>query len=640
MLTVRDITCRMGGRVLLNQANLTVMDKWHVGLIGLNGTGKSTLFKLITGEMESDGGSIEISARARMGIVRQDMPESDLPLIDIVLAADEERTQLLIESEDCHDPHRVAEIYDRLNEIDAYTAPARASTILAGLGFSEDQINGPFSALSGGWRMRVALASVLFLQPDLLLLDEPTNHLDLEAIIWLEGYLANYPHTILMISHDRDLLNKCVDHVVHLYDQKLTLYNGNYDTFERTRAERLELQQKIFEKQQTVKNHMQAFIDRFRAKASKARQAQSRIKMLEKMDWVEEVIADRSVRFQFPQPEKHAARLITFDYVDVGYGENKPVLRNINMIIDRDDRIALLGANGNGKSTLIKLIAGKLQPQKGEKITAQKLRIGYFSQHQADELDLNETPYEVMHRLCAKNKVDSRESVVRARLGRFGFSKELSDNKISSLSGGEKSRLLFAVMSFDAPHILLLDEPTNHLDIEARSALVDALNAYEGAVVIVSHDPTMLERVADRLWLVHDGKVEDFDGDLTDYRRFVLDQKKNRRKAQKQSKENKDAAKRAADAALNATDSQLENTERDNKTSPSLSLLKKIEQAEKELARLTEEVKKFEAMMLAPDFYKDANRAQTVQQLYHGMSQKLKTQEEMWIKLCQECEND
>ncbi|MBU0799622.1 MAG: ATP-binding cassette domain-containing protein, partial [Alphaproteobacteria bacterium] len=501
MLSISNLTYKIGARTILDNCTATVMDGWRVGVVGANGAGKSTLFKLISGDILPDGGTVSVGGNKRFAMVRQDIPETDTPLIDLVLSAHEEMAQLWRDAETETDGNKIADIYQRLSDLDAYAAPGRAATLLTGLGFKEHQLREPFSSFSGGWRMRVALASVLFIEPEILLLDEPTNHLDIEAIMWLENYLASYPHTLLVISHDRDLLNKCIDHVIHVDKQQMTLYTGDYDTFERERAMRLGLQQKMHEKQVAEKAHMQKFVDRFKAKASKARQAQSRMKAIEKMDMVDAVIADRSVRFTFPNPDKIGTPMISINHADIGYTEGNPVLKRVHQNIDNDDRIALLGANGNGKSTLIKLVAGKLEAMSGDMFRSSKLRIGYFSQHQTDELDTNSTPYLEMLKLMAKHNPDVREPVVRAKLGAFGFSRDLADNKIASLSGGEKARLLFAFMSFDAPHLLLLDEPTNHLDIDAREALVSALNAYEGAIIIVSHDPTMVERVADRLWL-------------------------------------------------------------------------------------------------------------------------------------------
>jgi ATP-binding cassette subfamily F protein 3 len=454
----------------------------------------------------------------------------------------------------------------------------------------------------------------LFVEPDFLLLDEPTNHLDLEAIMWLENYLVSYPHTMMIISHDRELLNKCTDHIIHVDKQSLTLYGGNYDAFEKERALRTGLQQKMFEKQQAERAHMQAFIDRFKAKASKAAQAQSRVKAMERMDVVDAVIASRAVRFVFPNPDKIPSPMLSIQKADIGYVEGKPILRGIHENIDRDDRIALLGANGNGKSTLMKLIAGKLDIMGGEMFRSGKLRIGYFSQHQTDELDMDSTPYLEMLRLMQKTMPDTAEPKARAKLGAFGFSRDLADNKISALSGGEKARLLFAFMSFDAPHLLLLDEPTNHLDIDAREALVQALNAYEGAVVIVSHDPTMVERVADRLWLVKDGKVSNFEGDLEDYRAFTIQSKREEKSAEKKA-----AAKAKLEPVKDVSPKNL--TE----------LKKKAEKAEKEIARLNAEKETLEAAMATHDFYLDNHKAITVQKEYERVVAALAEQEEIWL---------
>ena len=449
MLTISDLTFKIGARTILDECNLNIMDKWKVGVVGLNGAGKSTLFKLISGDYTPDGGHVEMSAKQRMGMVRQDIPEVDTSLLDLVLEADEEMADLWRRTETEDDPMKIAEIYQSLSDMDAYSAPAKAARLLTGLGFQEEQLSEPFSSFSGGWRMRVALAAALFVEPEILLLDEPTNHLDLEAIMWLEGYLANYPHTLLIISHDREVLNKCIDHVILVDKQKTTLYTGNYDTFERDRAEALGLQQKMHEKQQAERAHMQKFVDRFKAQASKASQAQSRMKALEKMDIVDAVIAHRAVQFTFPNPKNSPTPLISIDNADIGYTAGEPILQDVYESIDHDDRIALLGANGNGKSTLMKLIAGKLGAMKGDVNRANKLRIGYFSQHQTEELDLSSTPYQEMFSLMRASNPDVTEPKVRAKLGAFGFSKELADNTIQSLSGGEKARLLFAIMSFE-----------------------------------------------------------------------------------------------------------------------------------------------------------------------------------------------
>ena len=617
MLSITNLTYKIGARTLIEDSSVNVMDGWKVGVVGANGTGKSTLFKLIAGELHADNGTVSLSQRQRFGMVRQDIPDTETPLIDMVVNAHEELATLLKASETETDPYKISDIYTRLIELDAYAAPAKAAKLLTGLGFKDHQLKEPFSSFSGGWRMRVALASVLFVEPDFLLLDEPTNHLDLEAIMWLEKYLADYPHTLMVISHDRDLLNKCVDHVIHVDKQKLTLYTGNYDTFERERAAKLGLQQKMFEKQQAQRAHMQAFVDRFRASAAKAAQAQSRIKALERMDLVDAVIADRAIRFSFPDPEKLSPPLIAIRGVDVGYTEGKPILRRIHENIDTDDRIALLGANGNGKSTLMKLIANRLSPMAGEMVRSGKLRIGYFSQHQTEELDVNSTPFQEMARLTKQKTGDYKESVVRAKLGAFGFSKNLADNTIKSLSGGEKARLLFAFMSFDAPHLLLLDEPTNHLDIDAREALVQALNNYDGAVVIVSHDPIMVERVADRLWLVKDGAVGDFNGDLEDYRNFILQSRREERKGEKKAVAEPVAVVSATPAAPKISKSTL---------------VRKIADAEKALALLNKEKEKLEGLMATPEFYDNPTKIREAKETYGKVLKDIEAQEALWLE--------
>jgi ATP-binding cassette subfamily F protein 3 len=588
MLTVSDLTYKIGARTILDECEVTVMDNWKVGVIGLNGAGKSTLFKLIAGDLTPDGGTVTMNSKQRMGWVRQDIPEVETSLLDLVLEADTEMADLWKRAETEEDPNEIAEIYQRLADMDAYSAPSKATRLLTGLGFTDDQLSEPFSSFSGGWRMRVALAAALFVEPEILLLDEPTNHLDLEAIMWLEAYLASYPYTLLIISHDREVLNKCIDHVIHVERQKLKMYTGNYDTFERERAEALGLQQKMHEKQQVERAHMQKFVDRFKAKASKASQAQSRVKALEKMDIVDAVISERAVHFTFPNPKEISSPMLSIDKADIGYTEGRPILKSVYESIDNDDRIALLGANGNGKSTLMKLIADKLEPMKGEVRRSPKLKIGYFSQHQTEELDLSSTAFQEMTSFMRKSNPDVTEPKVRAKLGAFGFPRDLADNRIESLSGGEKARLLFAFMSIDAPHLLLLDEPTNHLDIDAREALVQALNNYEGAIVIVSHDPNMVERVADRLWVVRDGGCHHFDGDLEDYRNYTIQA---RREERKQNKKKKDKAAASIDAAP---------VEEKPAVSVNPQALAKLE---KKIAKLEAQKTELETQMAAEGFY-------------------------------------
>ncbi|MBE69392.1 MAG: glycosyl transferase family 1 [Thalassospira sp.] len=598
MLQITDLTYRIGGRVILDRVSLTIPDGHKVGLIGRNGAGKSTLLKLISGDLPGDGGDIVLSKRARMGVVSQEAPSGSRSLLETVLAADTERADLLAEAETTTDPHRIAEVHTRLADIEAHTAEARAAAILSGLGFDGDAQQRPCDDFSGGWRMRVALAATLFLRPDLLLLDEPTNHLDLEATIWLENYLINYPGTIILISHDRDLLNRVVKSIAHLHDGTVTLYGGNYDKFAKTRREQMELASKHYEKQIAQQKHLQSFIDRFRAKASKAKQAQSRVKMLEKMGPAIPVVEDRGISFDFPSPKELPPPLINIHDGDVGYEEGKPILRNISLRIDMDDRIALLGANGNGKSTLAKLLADRLQLMSGEKHASNKLRIGYFAQHQTDELRGDETPYQHMASLMP----DVIEHKVRAQLGRFAFEGAKGDTKVKDLSGGEKARLLFALMTLDAPHMLILDEPTNHLDIDSRDALNHALNAYEGAVIIISHDPYLIEACADRLVLVADGTVTSFDGDVAEYRQYLLDRARMERRANKNGGEDGNGNGKPA-----KRDRKAERQQAAEKRKVAAPIKREVEKLEKQMEKLSERKAGIEEKMADPTLYEDAN---------------------------------
>ncbi|MES2905443.1 MAG: ABC-F family ATP-binding cassette domain-containing protein [Pseudomonadota bacterium] len=525
MLSIQNLTYRIAGRTLLENASVNIPAGHRVGLVGPNGTGKTTLFKLVAGELQADAGDISFVKGSSIGMVRQDLPDDETSILDVVLNSDTESAALMKEAETSQDGDRLGYIYTRLEELGAYDAPARAATILAGLGFDETAQQSAISSFSGGWRARVALAAALFKQPNVLMLDEPTNHLDFEAMVWLENYLIKFPQTLIIISHDRDILNKTVDHIISLEDKRLISYTGNYDNFERRRAERMMNQQALHERQAAQKAKMMEFVDRFRAKASKARQAQSRLKMIEKMDIVDAVMADRVTAFRFPDPDELRSPMITLDGVEAGYTKGKPVLRKLDLRIDADDRIALLGANGNGKSTLVKLLSGRLAPMSGKINQSAKLRVGYFAQFQTDELDVSRTPYEVIR----AEMPERSEAQVRASLGGFGFNKQKADTKIGELSGGEKARLLFCRMSLHAPHIMLLDEPTNHLDIDAREALMQALNNYKGAVILVSHDPHLVECVAERLWLVADGTCKSYDGDLDDYRKLVVQQRRKER---------------------------------------------------------------------------------------------------------------
>ncbi len=535
MLRITDITYSIEGRPLFEGASATIPTGHKVGLVGRNGAGKTTLFKLIRGELHLDSGEIELPRAARIGGVAQEVPGSGVSLLDTVLAADTERASLLAEHSD--DPHRIAEIQTRLADIDAWSGEARATAILKGLGFTDAETLMPCSAFSGGWRMRVALAAVLFAQPDLLLLDEPTNYLDLEGALWLESYIAKYPHTVVIVSHDRELLNRSVTGILHLENRKLTYWPGPYDQFARLRAEQRANLMAQAKKQEERRAHLQSFVDRFKAKATKAKQAQSRVKMLEKMETIRVPEDAARTVFTFPAPEELAPPIITTEGGAVGYGD-RVVLGNLDLRIDLDDRIALLGRNGEGKTTLAKLLSDRLPLMKGRKVQSNRLRIGFFAQHQVDELYVDETPLDHLRRVLP----DEHPTRHRARLAGFGLQAAQAETVVARLSGGQKARLSLLLATFHAPHLLILDEPTNHLDIESREALVEALTAYNGAVILVSHDMHLLSMVADRLWLVKDGRVRPYDDDLDAYRAMLLGtdkpaEKVERPKAAKPSRE-------------------------------------------------------------------------------------------------------
>ncbi|MBF0562495.1 MAG: ABC-F family ATP-binding cassette domain-containing protein [Alphaproteobacteria bacterium] len=588
MLHIDDLTFRIGGRVLFDRATAHIPPSQRVGLGGRNGAGKSTLLRLILGEAHADGGSLVVHPRARVGHVDQELADSDDSLLDRVLAADTERSALLAEEALEKDGHHIAEIHERLNAIEAHAAPARAASILSGLGFSTAAQMRPVREFSGGWRMRVALAGALFARPDLLLLDEPTNHLDLEATMWLESYLATYPGTLIVISHDRDLLNTVVQRILHLEGGKLVAYAGGYDRFERTRREKISLLAKSAAKQLEQRRAMQAFVDRFRAKASKARQAQSRLKMLERMEPPVSVVEERSITFDFPDPPALPPPLLVMEDATAGY-DGKAVLSRLTLRIDMDDRIALLGANGNGKSTLAKVLAGRLPLLTGRLQKSSKLTVGYFAQHQVEELRIGDTPYQHMARVLPTTP----ESKVRAHLGRFGFTQAHANVPVSQLSGGEKARLLFALMTRDHPHLMILDEPTNHLDIDTREALVAALNAYQGAVILITHDPHLVELAADRLWLVADGTCSAFDGDLADYRKLLLE------RSREQRREARAAGDGGGDKAARK-DARRADAEARRRVAP---LRQAAERAEREVEALNTRKARLEAGLADPALY-------------------------------------
>jgi ATP-binding cassette subfamily F protein 3 len=547
MLNFSNLTVRLGGRTILDRASAALPPKARVGLIGRNGAGKSTLMKVMIGNLEADDGELEKPRNLRIGYIAQEAPSGTATPIETVLAADTERAALLHEAEYCEDPHHIGEIHERLNAIDAHSAPARAARILVGLGFDEEMQGRPLDSYSGGWKMRVALAALLFSEPDLLLLDEPSNHLDLEATLWLENFLKNYPAMMVVISHERDLLNNVVDHILHLEGGKTTLYTGGYDSFERQRAERIAQLAAAKAQQDVQRAKLQDYIARNSARASTAKQAQSRAKALARMQPIAAMVEDPSLQMDFPSPpDALKPPLVTLDLASVGYSA-KPVLERLNLRLDPDDRIALLGQNGNGKTTLARLLAAQLKPMDGGMTSAGKMRVGYFTQYQVEELDSGDTPLEHMTRIMN----GATPAAVRAQLGRFGFQGDKAITKVGKLSGGERARLALALITREAPHMLILDEPTNHLDVDAREALVQALNAYEGCVVVVSHDRHMVEMAADRLVLVNEGTAKEFSGSLEDYTDLVLGKNQPKREGGggKGFKKDKKAAAQAREQA-------------------------------------------------------------------------------------------
>ena len=620
MLIINDLSLRIAGRLLLDHASLTLPAGTKAGLVGRNGTGKTTLFRAITGDLSAETGSVSLPKNTRIGQVAQEAPGTEEPLIEIVLKADVERAALLAEEQTATDPHRIAEIHIRLADIGAHSAESRAATILAGLGFDDEAQRRPASSFSGGWRMRVALAAVLFSQPDLLLLDEPTNYLDLEGTLWLENYVAKYPHTVLLISHDRDLLNRAVNSIVHLDKQKLTFWRGGYDQFERQLAEQRELQEKGRVKQEAARKHLQSFVDRFRAKASKARQAQSRIKALEKMKPIAALVDDTVRPFSFPEPVKTVASpIIALNNVNVGYKPGEPILKKLTLRIDADDRIALLGANGNGKSTFAKLLAGRLKAESGSVTVAPGLKVAIFAQHQLDDLRPDENAYEHVRRLMP----EAPESKVRARVAQFGLSTEKMNTPAKDLSGGEKARLLMGLAAFDGPNLFILDEPTNHLDIDSREALVHALNEFPGAVILVSHDRHLLEATADRLWLVKDGTVNPYDGDLEDYKTLVTGVSSNNREKREAEKASKADRRREAAARRAAAEP----------------LAKEIRATEALMDRLRKRIDNIEDELANPALYeKDPIKATRLAKERAELGSQLSRHEEKWLEMSTEYE--
>ncbi len=612
MLAMSEISVRIAGRLLIDHSSAQIVPGARVGFVGRNGVGKSTLFRAIRGDLAIESGTIAVPPRWQIGSLAQEAPNGPERLIEVVLKADLEREALIREAETAGDPIRIADIQTRLVDIDAHSAPARAAAILSGLGFSADEQNRPCSEFSGGWRMRVALAATLFAAPDLLLLDEPTNYLDLEGTLWLEDHLANYPRTVIVISHDRDLLETSVDQILHLDRGKLTLYKGSYSSFEEQRATRELLDAKHARRQAEERKRLQAFVDRFKAKASKARQAQSRVKMLERMKPVTALVTQDVREISFPTPEKMLSPpIIAVDDVSVGYDPQRPVLNRVTLRIDTDDRIALLGANGNGKSTLVKLIANRLSPFAGKITRADKLSVGYFAQHQVDELDLDASPYDHVRRLMA----DAPESKVRGRTGAIGFSGKAGDTLVSNLSGGEKARLLLGLATFFGPNMIILDEPTNHLDIDSRAALAEAINEFPGAVIMVSHDRYLIEACADQLWVVADHTVTSYDGDLDDYRRTVL----SARGARIASRGGPERSDRSDAVARRPKEKRIPVKQR-------------VSKAEAEIARIAGIIAKIDAALALPDLFKrDPKQAAQLSKARASAADALSRAEEEWL---------
>ncbi|MGZ8416114.1 MAG: ABC-F family ATP-binding cassette domain-containing protein [Methyloceanibacter sp.] len=619
MLTIENITLRLGGHLVLDHASAALPPKAHIGLVGRNGAGKSTLLKLIAGVQEADGGSIDTPSGTRIGYVAQEAPGGKATPYETVLAAAEERAELLAEAEHAHDPHRIGEIHERLNAIDAHGAPARASRILAGLGFPEAIQHQPLDSFSGGWRMRVALAALLFSEPDLLLLDEPSNHLDLEAAVWLESFLKAYRGSLIVVSHERDLLNNVADHILHVERGKLTLYRGNYDSFVRQKTERAAQTEAMRSKQEAKAKKLQAYVDRWRYKAHTARQAQSRLKALSAMQPIAASLQDASVVFDFPSPKELRPPLVVLEDVAVGYVPGAPVLSHLNLRIDPDDRMALVGRNGNGKTTLARLLAGQLRPETGTIVASGKLRVGYFAQHQIEELVPDETPLQHMQSLLP----GATPGEVRGQLGRFGFSGDKVNVAVRQLSGGEKARLSLALITREAPHILILDEPTNHLDVEARDALVEALAEFGGAVVVVSHDRHLLGLIADRLLLVDGGTAKEFDGTLDDYRDTILASAQGRGEdGEKPTKRENRKAERRLSAEIRERNQALRKT---------------AAQAEAEIARLAKRRAEIDAQLAAPQ----ANGSPSVSELMKSradVERNLASAEHRWLEASEAAE--
>jgi ATP-binding cassette, subfamily F, member 3 len=626
MLKLTTLSLRRGQRLLFSDASLTIHHGEKVGVTGANGCGKSSLFALIRGELHADTGELRLPANRVIAHVAQEMPATQQSALDYVLDGDEELRaieQELLAAEKTDDGHRLGELHSRMEHIEGYAAPARAARLLNGLGFANDQIERPVNEFSGGWRMRLNLARALMCRSDLLLLDEPTNHLDLDAVIWLQQWLQRYPGTLLLISHDRDFLDEVADHILHVEQQQLTLYSGNYSAFEHLRAEKLALQQSAFESQQREIRHMEDFVRRFRAKASKARQAQSRIKALERMERIAPAHVDSPFHFRFLPPHKLPSPLLTLDQTAVGY-DDKPLLQGLSLSLQAGARIGLLGHNGAGKSTLIKLIAGELQPLSGEVVRARELRLGYFAQHQLEQLSPDASP------LLHLQRLDSRadEQSLRNYLGGFGFSNEMALSPVAPFSGGEKARLVLALLIYQRPNLLLLDEPTNHLDLEMRHAMTMALQDYEGALLVVSHDRHLLRSVCDELLLVDNGEVLEFDGDLEDYRQWLSRAESVSTTEPREDQDNSAAARK---------ERKRREAEQRQKQQPLRKELNKVEQGMESLQRRRDQL---EQQLAEPEQYEAANREKLKALLQEKaeLERQHAEHEERWLSLSEALE--
>ena len=621
MLHINDLTFRIEDRVLFDQATAAISDGWKTGLVGRNGAGKSTLLKLIRGEFSPDDGDVSVRKGRRIGSLAQEAPAGDESLIATVLGFDTERSSLLAEAETETDPQRIAEIHTRLADIEAHSAESRAASILAGLGFCAAEQQRPCRSFSGGWRMRVALAGLLFSAPDLLLLDEPTNYLDIEGTIWLESYIRRYPYTVLIVSHDRDFLNRCASHILALENRKLSVHTGDYDTYVRRRAEANAQLIAAKTKQDAERRHMQAFVDRFRYKASKAKQAQSRLKALEKMAVIAEPLEMRTTPFHFGEPKPMAPPIVRMEQAKLGYEPTAPILKDVSLRIDQDDRIVILGANGQGKSTLVKSISSRLAPLSGTVRKHKKLKIAYFAQHQVDELHLNQSAYDHVRALMP----DATEAQTRSKTAQLGFGAEKSDTLVRDMSGGEKARLLLGLIAFDGPHMMILDEPTNHLDMDSREALADALNKYPGAVLMITHDAHLASMVGERLWLVNDGSVSNFDGDLEDYRRLVLSLRR------ELPGDDKPSTVKHLPANARRTAAQ---------TREAIAPLKKqMEANETRLNELNDVLKRLDAALADQDLYaKDVARVMKLQKERSALVKAIEMAEEKWLQAAEDYE--